>query len=231
MKGQTIEEKRQAQEQAVLARKELKRRRIMTLFILAAEDLIRQDGVRNLTIRKIADVTGYSSATLYSYFADLDELILYASIRRRKDYLKRVAREITPDMTSLAQYRKIYEIFNDYSFRDPDTYMNMYFGKHSLQIKAVLDEYYQLFPDEFVAPTELIRNLLLQGRLIDCDKFMTRQLAADGYIQSENADMVAELMVRTQETFLYDLMVNPQADPKEQNAHFMHLFDHIIATN
>ena len=231
MKGQTIEEKKQAQEQALLARKELKRRRIMVLFILAAEELIRQDGVSNLTIRKLADVTGYSSATLYSYFADLDELILYASIRRRKEYLKQVEREITPDMTSLEQYRKIYEIFNYYSFRDPDTYMNLYFGKHSGKIKEVLDTYYQLFPEEFVAPTELIRTLLVQGRLIDCDRVTTPKLAEDGYIRPENVDVVAELMVRTQETFLYGLMVNPQKDPDEESAHFMQLFDHIIETN
>ena len=65
MKGQTIEEKKQAQEQALLARKELKRRRIMVLFILAAEELIRQDGVSNLTIRKLADVTGYSLSLIH----------------------------------------------------------------------------------------------------------------------------------------------------------------------
>ena len=138
MKGQTVEERKRAQAEALLARKELKRRRIMILFILSAEQLIREDGVRNLTIRKIADATGYSSATLYSYFADLNELILYASVRYRKEYLKQVAQEITPEMTSLEQYRKIYEIFNHYAFREPEIYMNMYFGKHSEKIKEVL---------------------------------------------------------------------------------------------
>ena len=231
MKGQTVEERKRAQAEALLARKELKRRRIMILFILSAEQLIREDGVRNLTIRKIADATGYSSATLYSYFADLNELILYASVRYRKEYLKQVAQEITPEMTSLEQYRKIYEIFNHYAFREPEIYMNMYFGKHSEKIKEVLDEYYRLFPEEFIAPTELIRDLLRQGRLLDCDKITTRKLAEDGFIAPENVDMVAELMVRTQETFLYELLVNPQKDIEKQNQAFMRLFDHIIATN
>lgn len=231
MKGQTSEEKKQAQAEALLARKELKRRRIMTLFILSTEQLLREEGIQNLTIRKLADVTGYSSATLYSYFADLNELILYASFKYRKEYLKQVAKEITLEMTSLEQYRKIYEIFNSYSFRDPEIYMNMYFGRHSEKIKGVMDEYYRLFPEEFIAPTELIRTLLLQGRLIDCDKITTARLGEDGFIQPENSDVVAELMVRTQETFLYDLVVNPQKNIQAQSEAFMKLFDHIIAVS
>ena len=229
MNGQTSKEK--SQEKAVIARKELKRRRIMSLFILSTEQLLREDGMRNLTIRKIADVTGYSSAALYSYFTDINELILYASFKYRKEYLQQVAKEITPDMTSLEQYRRIYEIFNSYAFRNPDIFVNLYFGKHSENLKEVASEYYHLFPEEFVAPTELIRNLLLQGRLIDCDKVTTPKLAEDGYIRPENVDVVAELMVRMQETFIYDMMMNPHKDPKEQNAQFMRLFDHIIATN
>ena len=231
MKGQKLEKKKQAQAEALLARKELKRRRIMTLFILSTEQLLRTEGIQNLTIRKLADVTGYSSATLYSYFEDLDELILYASFKYRKEYLKQVATEISSEMTSLEQYRKIYEIFNSYSCRDPEIYMNIYFGRHSEKIKEVMDEYYSLFPEEFVAPTEIIRNLLLQGRLIDCDKITTAKLGEDGFILPENADVVAELMVRTQETFLYDLVVNPQKNIQEENAAFMKLFDHIIAVN
>lgn len=231
MKGQTSEEKKQAQVEALLARKELKRKRIMLLYIQCTEQLLREEGIQNLSIRRIADVTGYSSGTLYSYFEDLEELILYASFKFRKEYLKRVAKEITDDMTSLEQYRKIYQIFNEYSFRDPEIYMNMYFGKHSERIKTVMKEYYLLFPDEFVAPTELIRSLLLQGNLIDCDKLTTGRLARDGFIRAENADQVAEVLVRLQETFIYDLAVNPGKDLKEQSEAFMRLFDYVISVS
>ncbi len=231
MSGQRTPEKKNLEAEASLARKELKRKRIAILFIQCAEQLLREDGINNLSIRKLADTTGYSSATLYSYFEDLDELILYASFKYRREYLKRVAKEISDDMTSLEQYRRIYQIFNEYSFRDPKIYMNMYFGKHSSRIKTVMKEYYHLFPEEFVAPTDLIRTLLLQGSLIDCDKITTRKLAEDGFIRPENADRVAEIMVRTQETFVYDLAVHPGRDLKEQNEEFMKLFDYIISVS
>ena len=114
MSGQRTPEKKNLEAEASLARKELKRKRIAILFIQCAEQLLREDGINNLSIRKLADTTGYSSATLYSYFEDLDELILYASFKYRREYLKRVAKEISDDMTSLEQYRRIYQIFNEY---------------------------------------------------------------------------------------------------------------------
>ena len=44
----------------------LKRKRIMIYFIEAAEKLIRQNGIENLSIRKIATEAGYNSATIYN---------------------------------------------------------------------------------------------------------------------------------------------------------------------
>ena len=58
----------------------------MDVFITSAKELIDEYGLDNITIRKIADVSGYNSATMYNYFQNLDELLIYASI----DYLKRI---------------------------------------------------------------------------------------------------------------------------------------------
>lgn len=56
----------------------LKRKRIMIYFIEAAEKLIRQNGIENLSIRKIATEAGYNSATIYNYFNDLEQLTMFA---------------------------------------------------------------------------------------------------------------------------------------------------------
>ena len=77
----------------------------------------------------------------------------------------------------------------------------------------------------------LIRTLLRQGPRIEWDKITTRRLAEDGVIRPENADRVAEMMVRAQETFIYDLTVHPDRDPEAQNEAFMKLFDYMIAVS
>jgi len=58
-------------------KKEIQRQRMMKYFIEAAKKIIREKGVKNVTVRKVADLAGYSYATLYNYFKDLDELLYY----------------------------------------------------------------------------------------------------------------------------------------------------------
>lgn len=51
------------------------------MILVATEDILDQEGLNGLSIRKIADRIGYSSGTLYQIFGSLDELIVEAHIR------------------------------------------------------------------------------------------------------------------------------------------------------
>jgi len=44
-------------------------------FIEATKSILKSEGVKGLSVRSIADVAGYSFATLYNYFRDVRELI------------------------------------------------------------------------------------------------------------------------------------------------------------
>lgn len=52
--------------------------RIRTYFIDAAKQIILQEGVEGVSVRKVADIAGYSYATIYNYFSDLNALLLAA---------------------------------------------------------------------------------------------------------------------------------------------------------
>ena len=49
----------------------------MNKFIDAAFSIIETEGVENITIRKVAGIAGYNSSTIYNYFEDLDQLVLF----------------------------------------------------------------------------------------------------------------------------------------------------------
>ena len=51
-------------------KKEIQRQRMMKYFIEAGKQIILEEGVKNVTVRKVADLAGYSYATLYNYFED-----------------------------------------------------------------------------------------------------------------------------------------------------------------
>ena len=49
-------------------RKQMYRQQTMGYFINAALEIIEEEGIDSLSIRKTAEKAGYNSATLYHYF-------------------------------------------------------------------------------------------------------------------------------------------------------------------
>ncbi len=213
------------------ARKDLRRHRMMRYFIEAAEELIQSDGLKNLTIRNVTERAGYSSATLYNYFDDLDELIMFTAFKFRRGYMQDLSREIKPEMNALEQFIRLYEIFCYHSFRSPDIYMTLFFGRHSRNYKDVFQTYYKIFPEELTSLTTFLSDVLMQNDIWEIDRAAVHHLVAQGYIKAENQEQVANLTVRMHESYLYDMILDPKRDPDLQRQKFMEVLHHIINTN
>jgi len=56
-------------------KKEIQERRMKGYFIDATKDLLKGEGLSAVSVRSVADRAGYSYATLYNYFKDLNDLI------------------------------------------------------------------------------------------------------------------------------------------------------------
>lgn len=56
-------------------RREIQIDRTRRYFLDAAKDIIRAEGVRNLTTKKIGERAAYSNASLYNYFENFNELV------------------------------------------------------------------------------------------------------------------------------------------------------------
>lgn len=54
---------------------QIKRQRITQIFVETAIRQIKDQGIESLSVRKIADETGYSYATIYNYFSDFNALL------------------------------------------------------------------------------------------------------------------------------------------------------------
>jgi AcrR family transcriptional regulator len=56
-------------------KKEIQEQRMKGYFIDAAKELLKGEGLSAISVRSVADKAGYSYATLYNYFKDLNDLI------------------------------------------------------------------------------------------------------------------------------------------------------------
>jgi AcrR family transcriptional regulator len=57
--------------------KEIQEKRMKEYFIQAAKDILRGEGLKGISARNIADQAGYSYATLYNYFKDVNDLVFF----------------------------------------------------------------------------------------------------------------------------------------------------------
>jgi len=55
--------------------KEIQEQRVRQYFIDATKDILKGEGLKAVNVRAVAERAGYSYATLYNYFTDLNELI------------------------------------------------------------------------------------------------------------------------------------------------------------
>ncbi len=184
----------------------IKKHRSMSYFIDAAAQIMDEEGIEFVTIRKVADMAGYNSATLYNYFKNLDELILYASIRHLREYTLNLAKYIESTRNSIDRYLKIWESFCRYSFWNPQVYNIIFFGKHSDSIPEIVEEYYSIFPEELGEHTEDLLPMLLQSDLYARNLVLLQKIQSDGYMDKKDLHSANEMTVLLYHGMLIKIM-------------------------
>ena len=186
----------------------VKKKRVMMLFIEAAEKLLRKEGPAGLSIRKVAAEAGYNSATLYNYFQDLEHLTLFASVRYLREYVALLEKNLTEDMNAFQRYRMIYRCFNTCAFREPEIFHGMFFGRHSGLLGEMLQVYYeQLFPQELDGLSGQMKQMLRLGTMYERDSLMMKDLVAEGFVAPEKAERTMELMIALHQHYIHEAMI------------------------
>lgn len=118
--------------------KEIQEQRMKGYFLDATKEMVKAEGLKSISVRSIADKAGYSYATMYSYFKDVNDLIFlcvqdfYGECRqqvteqtkKKERGLKRLKAIIRAYVDFFVQYPGIFELFfleRMGSFRDEHT--------------------------------------------------------------------------------------------------------------
>lgn len=182
--------------------KSLKTIRIRKYFIEATEQVIRNGGIESVTIRKVSDIAGYNSATLYNYFDGLEHLILYASLKFFKPYFRELSMLNTTDMNPVERYVKTFRLFAFHSFSNPSIFFNFFYGKYGKTIDKILAEYYEMYPEEIKPFLDNTTQMLLKGDIFERERIITNPIYTEGYITKEEQDRLVEISVWSHECLL-----------------------------
>jgi len=190
-----------------LDKKELQRKRMLTYFVEATNEIIEKEGLKNVTIRKIADIAGYNSATLYNYFENLDHLIFFASMKYFKDYYLGISSYINGIEDEMEVFLKIWEFFCTHSFSNPKIFYNIFFSKHKDKLKETIQEYYDIFPEEFGEHNNQINDMLMGKNIYERNIVILQPLVNSGIISKNDIDTINNIIVFTYQSMLHDIVI------------------------
>lgn len=100
----------------------LKKSRIVTYFLDAAKEIIINEGVENVSVRKIADSAGYSYATIYNYFSDLNDLLRLVRGVMINDLVKELHISMEHFSHDIEGLKKIFQKYMAYFFENPNAF-------------------------------------------------------------------------------------------------------------
>ncbi len=213
----------------VQTRKERQKLRIMSYFIDAAHEVIENEGVDAVTVRKVADIAGYNSATLYNYFSNLDHLIGYAAVKYLKDYYQVLDDYIKQADNGEMKYLKIWEVFCLHSYERPKIFKAIFFMMPNDDVKDVFDNYFEIYPSDFGMHTADLLPMLNAHTLHQRNKESLKALVEEGVIDADTIDSLNDMTIILYRGFL-DKMINTSQDKLVKNEEVDRIINHIRRT-
>lgn len=196
---------------------DIKKKRILKAFINSVREVINDEGIENVTIRKIANVAGYNSATIYNYFDNLNQLIFFGAISFLDDYVQAIPFYINKSDDALEQFLLIWECFVKNSFENPNIFYAIFTENIGDNSEDLFKKYYQLFPEELNNIPKKYIPMLLESELSKRCSIHIKPCIKAGYFTTEIAKEVDERMRLIYHGML-SLMVNNRLNYSQQEA-------------
>lgn len=191
----------------IMDNKETQKKRMLSYFIEATNNIIENEGIENVTIRKVASMAGYNSATLYNYFDNLNHLIFFSSMKYLKDYAENLYSYTKNSKNSIEKYLNVWRCFSYYSYRRPEIYNLIFFGEYSHSaINESMKKYYSIFPEELGEESKQFLPMLLEDNIHLRDYKLLKAAAEEGYIREEDLADINEMNVLIYQGMLSRLM-------------------------
>ena len=186
------------------------------LFIDAAMKLIEDEGVEGVSIRKVATITGYNSATLYSYFQNLDHLILLACIKFLKEYVDGLDKHIAKAKDDLEKFQLIWDFFCTCSFKKPEIYQAVFFSKLDFSRSDFenfyeIKEFYEIYPEEINESFTRLHRMILKLDIYERNKILLIDLARKGFISPSHINTINNMQV-----LIYKGLLEQAVTPKQK---------------
>lgn len=144
-------------------KKSIKRQRIKTYFLDAAKEIIIGEGYEKVSVRRVADMAGYSYATIYNYFTDLNELMREVKKVMIADLFQELQGKLHRTAYDMDELKKGLRIYIEYYFGNPNVFKFFYFYPFGRPAEDV--EHTEAEPDFGNMWNEAFKGLVEEGKI------------------------------------------------------------------
>lgn len=201
-----------------MKKKEIQMSRMWKYFVDATAEIIEEEGIDKITIRKVADRAGYNSATIYNYFSEVSHLIFFAAMKFLKPYTDEVVIYMEMGKNPLEKYMLAWECFCIHSFKNPQIFHAVFIMDLGGQPEKLLEDYYKLYPTDLINIPEELKPILFERNMSKRGRSVLEAACKEGYIKEENIDGINELTILIWQGMFTNILNNRKAYELEEAA-------------
>lgn len=209
------------------AKRELRQNRIKFYFVSSAKHIIETEGLHAVTTRKVSELAGYNSGTLYNYFDDLDHVIFLACMEYMDEYNKEVIARVKNVTDPLELFLTTGGCFSEYSTQRPQIFWRLFYGCSEVCRQEYIAEYYELFHSTRDEPYEQLTKAKLVKTLNERNIIFLSGCLEQGYLTLENANKYSELNVMITKYFL-EMVINGTLPAEEAHNQVIYYIRHTL---
>ena len=163
-------------------------------YIEAAYELLSRDGLEGVSIRKVAEEVGCSSAALYRHFPDIDKLIAVASIRFLSDYAEDARMLSKVERNPLELNLQLWECLAYYSFRNAAVFENMFFADSTGRYYAeAVSEYFTQYPEDLMGLKDFMFDMLMYSTIAERDAILLERAEEQGMLSRKGVEYLLKI--------------------------------------
>lgn len=186
-------------------------------YIIKASEIIKEEGIEAISIRRLAKAMGCSSTSLYRYFSSVDEVIYYAELGELKDYIVSLNKAEKIWKNPWDRYVGVWYCYGMEAFRKPNVYNLLFFNCYNTTLKASIDEYYQMFPEVIDETSTSFQMMLRNPDFLGRDFEMCKICINENAITYDNAVILNRIVCLLYKGYLKTVIDNKITDEETIN--------------
>lgn len=188
-----------------LEKQKQRKKQMRDIFLTTVLQIIQDEGMDKVTVRKVAGMAGYNIATLYNYFENLDHLLFFAAMSYLNDYTKTLQKKLAKIRDSREFYRKSWLYFAQHSFDHAQIYYILFFARLSNRLASYMEDFCELYPHSENLRRDGDKKDFYQSEFRKRSMLMMKWCEEEGYFPPNQGKVIDDIVLYTYQALLYQI--------------------------